>query len=62
MKILIFVLSLILVSCQKESLEKTTRSVIIEETKEDTVSNGVDAEIWVDTTCNEYDFNVDIKY
>lgn len=62
MKILIFVLSLILVACQKESLGKTTRSVIIDETKEDTVSNGVDAGIWVDTTYSEYDFNYDIKY
>lgn len=62
MKVLIFILPFFLASCQKENLEKTTRSVITEETKEDTVSNGVNTEIWVDTTYNEYEFNVDIKY
>ena len=62
MKVLIFILPLFLVSCKKENLEKTTRSIITEETKEDTVSNGVDAGIWVDTTYNKYDFNIDIKY
>lgn len=62
MKVLIFILPLFLVSCKKENLEKITRSIITEETKEDTVSNGVDAGIWVDTTYNKYDFNIDIKY
>lgn len=52
-----------MVSCQKENLEKSTRSAVTEETKEDSVKNdGVNAEIWVDTTYNEYDFNFDLKY
>mgnify|MGYP000071326479 CR=1 FL=1 len=63
MKVLIFILLFFLVSCQKENLEKSTRSAVTEETKEDSVKNdGVNAEIWVDTTYNEYDFNFDLKY
>ncbi len=62
MKVLIFILPMLLISCQKESLRNSTRSTSTEETKEHSDSNDVNTEIWIDTTYNEYDFNFDLKY